>query len=318
MNLLRVFGCTLFLLVLMAPSARADDPCLGDDEKKMALLQVAAMKKAEPGGNSAELFNAYRAVAGNECIGSYDKEAAAKAKVNLPKVGRDLAKAAEAKGSLYPGPTSAFGYFEAIGEYPEANRVLLKTLQAKSEDLGLFDAAWNVDSGRRGPADPKTGERAPYSSPPAFRQELTKIASANADRLMKAEEKDALGLTGNIAEMGSAAMKSLEKLRAAAFWMKFQPGGDKPARDRAEQRGDTIMKRPDPTFSQGSALSYYEFAGTPKAKDKVVQIGKKSQESQRAMEKAGEKVKESFTQKSEADQKKFEKKKSDLEKELGF
>ncbi len=318
MTLLRILGCTLLALVLAVPPVLADDPCLADDEKKMALLQVAAMKKSEQSGQPAELFNAYRAVVGNDCIGSYDKDASAKAKANLPKVGRDLAKSAEAKGALYPGHTSAFGYFEAIGDYQEANRVTLKAIQAKPDDLRLFETAWNIDNGRRGPADSKTGERMPYNSPPAFRQELAKVASANADRLMKAEEKDAAGLTGSLVEVGTASMRSLEKLRMAALWMKYLPGGDKSARDRAEQRGDTIMKRSDPTFSQGSAGAYYEFAGTPRAKDKIAQIEKKSQESQRAMEKASEKMKESFTQKSEADQKKFEKKKADLEKELGF
>jgi len=135
---------------------------------------------------------------------------------------------------------------------------------------------------------------------------------------MKAEEKDAKGLTGNIGELGKASSQSIEKLRSASLWMKFLPGGDKPAKDRAEQRGDTIMKRPDPTFTQGQAMMYYEFSGSPKAKDVAAQIKKKGEESQRAMEKAGEGMKKSFTQKSEAEQIQFDKKKADLEKELGF
>ncbi|MDH4152378.1 MAG: hypothetical protein OEV01_01195 [Nitrospira sp.] len=48
------------------------------------------------------------------------------------------------------------------------------------------------------------------------------------------------------------------------------------------------------------------------------QIKKKGEESQRAMEKAGESMKGMLSQKSEAEQKQFEKKKADLEKELGF
>jgi hypothetical protein len=50
----------------------------------------------------------------------------------------------------------------------------------------------------------------------------------------------------------------------------------------------------------------------------VAQIKKRNDESQQAMEKAGESVKKSFTQTSEAQQKQFERKKADLEKELGF
>jgi hypothetical protein len=100
--------------------------------------------------------------------------------------------------------------------------------------------------------------------------------------------------------------------------MKYLSGGDRPARDRAEQRGDAIMKRPDPTFSQGLAMRYYEFSGSPKAKDLTAQIKKKGDESQRAMEKVGESMKGTFSQRSEAEQKHFDKKKADLEKELGF
>ncbi|HSA85669.1 MAG TPA: hypothetical protein VLE46_05775 [Nitrospira sp.] len=75
------------------------------------------------------------------------------------------------------------------------------------------------------------------------------------------------------------------------------------------------MKRSDPSFSQSQA---YEFSDSPKAKDMVAQIKKRNDESQQAMEKAGESVKKSFTQTSEAQQKQFDKKKADLEKELGF
>jgi hypothetical protein len=312
-------------MALAAPAVRADDPCLGDDEKKSALAQSAALAKVEQAGQPAALFVAYMRVTANDCIDRYDKNAMAKAKANLPKLGRDLGKAAEAKGVLYSGEpvradgqTSAFQYFEAIGDHPEANRVLIKAVQAKPDDLRLFEAAWNIDNGRYGPVDPNTGSRQPYTSPPVFRQELTKVASANADQLMKAEEKDAKGLTGNIGELGKASSQSIEKLRSASLWMNFLPGGDKPAKDRAEQRGDTIMKRPDPTFSQGQAMMYYEFSGSPKAKGLAAQIKKNNEESQQALEKAGESMKKSFTQKSEADQKQFNKKKADLEKELGF
>lgn len=325
MRLMKAAGYSLMLIALTAPAVHADDPCLGDDEKKAALAQSAALQKAEQAGQPAALFSAYMQVVANDCMDRYDKNAMGKAKTNMPKLGRDLAKTAETKGALYSaepvrndGQTSAFQYFETIGDHLEANRVLIKAIHAKPDDLGLFETAWNIDSGRYGPVDPNTGSRQPYHSPAVFRQELTKVASANADRLMKTEEKDAQGLTGNLGELSKATTQSIEKLRSASLWMKYLPGGDKPARDRAEQRGDTIMKRPDPTFSQSQAMAYYEFSGSPKAKGLAAQIKKKNEESQQAMEKAGESMKNSFTQKTEAEQKQFDKKKADLEKELGF
>jgi len=325
MILFRLFCGALLFLALTAPSARADDICLGDDEEKAAKAQVAALNKVEKTGSPAELFVAYQALASNDCIDRYDKNAQARAKANLPKLGRDLAKAAEAKGLLYSsepvradGRTSAFRYFEAMGEYTEANRVMLKAAQVKPDDLALFKAAWNVDNGRYGPRDPKSGERQPYVLPSVYRQELEKIASANADRFMKAEEKDAQGLSGGAAEVAKATMGSLENLRKAADWMKFLPNGDKPAKVRAEQRGDTVMARPDPMFTQMNAKVYYDFADSVKSKEKAAQLDKKMDASGRAAEKSGEKLKNSITQQSETDQKKFKDKKADLEKELGF
>ncbi len=327
----RVAGYTLMLMALAVPAVRADDICGGTQERAKATAEAReSIAKAEKTGNQADLFIAYQSTAADDCLAP---ELIFKARANMGNVGRDLAAKAESKGVLYSSEpiavragegrranqgASAFAWLEAIRDYPEANRVMLKAVQAKSDDLSLFKAAWNVDQGRYGPRDPETGNSLPYASPSAYRQTLERTATANADRLMKAEEKDAQGLTGSLGDVGVATAKSLEKLRTAAEWMKYLPGGDKPAKDRAEQRGDTIMKRPDPTFTQGQAMMYYEFSGSPKAKGLAVQIKKKNEESQQALEKAGESMKKSFTQKNEAEQKQFDKKKADLEKELGF
>ncbi len=327
----RMLFATLLLLVLMTPSAWADDVCGGDQERQKATAEArAAISKAEKSGSQAELFLANQDVEGDDCL---SKDLIDKARASVKKLGRDLAAKAEAKGVLYSnqpiamkvgeqrranGQASAFAWLETAGEYSEANRVMLKAVHAKPDDLPLFKVAWGVDQGRSGPLDPQTGERQPYASPASYRQELQKVASANADQLMKAEEKDAQGFSGSLGELGVSSAKSLGKLEIAAAWMKFLPGGDKPAKDRAEQRGDTIMKRSDPTFSQGQAAMYYEFSGSPKAKELAAKIKKKGEESQRAMEKSAESMKGIITEKSEADQKKFDKKKADLEKELGF
>ncbi|MBI5410983.1 MAG: hypothetical protein HZA21_03225 [Nitrospirae bacterium] len=317
-----LWSALLILALTVSPQAvRADDICMGDEEEKATKATIAAALKAEKSGKPAELFVAYQSIMSDDCVDRFDKNIQARAKANLPKLGRDLAKAAEVKGLLYgkeplgtDGKTSAFAWFEAIGDFTEANRVMLKVVHAKSDDLEFFKAAWDVDRNRYGPRDPKTGEQKPSASPAAYRQELQKIASANADRLMKAEEKDAQGLSGGMQEVMKASTGSLEKLRKASEWMKFLPDGDKPAKARAEQRGDAVTKRNDPMFTQGFAKEYYEFAGSSKAK----QLEAKMEESERAMQKSGEKMKSEVTQKSEADQKKFKKGKADLEKELGF
>lgn len=344
MTRFHIFCSALLMLALMAsPQAvRADDPCMASDEEKNTKAVIAETAKVEKSGKPAELFVAYLVVINNECV---PDNLRAKARASLPKLGRDLAKAAEAKGLLYSkepvytvvgakedkdGNTishgtwrpneraSAFAWLEAAGDYNEANRVMLKVAHAKSDDLGVFTTAWEVDRGRYTSVNSMTGERKPYASPVAYHRELQKIAQANADRLMKAEEKDAAGLSGSAAAVGAATASSLEKLKKASDWMKFLPDGDKPARARAEQRGDTILKRQDPTFTHMNAKAYYEFAGTPKAKEKMAQLEKKSEESSKAMEKSAKKMEGAITEKSEADQKKFDKGKANLEKELGF
>lgn len=325
MPIFRILGSVLLILALTASSVRADDPCMGDEEEKTAKATIAAALNTEKSGKPAELFVTYQSISSNDCIDRFDTNILARANTNLPKLGRELAKAAEAKGLLYSsGPTraddqtSAFQYYESIRDYNEANRVILKVVHAKVDDLKVFESAWEVDRSRYGPRDPKTGGQKPYVSPGSYRQELQKVASANADRFMKAEEKDAAGLSGDAGAVATATMNSLLKLRTASTWMKFLPSGDQPAKIRAEQRGDSIMKRPDPMFTHLNAMSYYDFAGSPKAKEKAAQLERKMEESGRVMEKAGKKMEGTFTEKSETDQKQFKKGKADLEKELGF
>jgi len=339
-----LWSALLILALTVSPQAvRADDECILDEFQAMVKKKLAAAAKVEQSGKPADIFVAYQAVLEDGCM--RDKNIQAKYRAALPKLAREVAKAAEAKGLLYSKEpvytivgakqdkegnvisegtrhanerASAFAWIEAAGDYNEANRVMLKAAHAKSEDMKFFETAWEVDQARR-VVDPKTGEQKPYVSPGSYRQELQKIASANADRLMKAEEKDAAGLSGSSMDVGTSTMHSMEKLKMASAWMKFLPDGDKAARARAEQRGDTILKRSDPTFTAMNAKAYYEFAGSSKAKEKMAQLEKKSEESQRAMEKSAEKMKGAITtEKSAAEQKKFDKGKANLEKELGF
>jgi hypothetical protein len=339
-----LWSALLILALASSPqTVRADDECILDEFQAEVKKKLAAAVKVEQSGKPADIFVAYQAVLEDGCM--RDKNIEVRYRTALPKLARDLAKAAEAKGLLYSNEpvytivgakkdkegnvisegtrranerASAFAWLEAGGDYNEANRVMLKAAHAKPDDLKFFETAWNVDNGRYEQVDRKTGERKPYVSPVTYHRELQKIASANADRLMKAEEKDAAGLSGSAADVGTATMHSMEKLKKASDWMKFLPDGDKAARARAEQRGDIIMKRSDPTFTHMNARAYYEFAGSSKAKEKLAQLEKKSEESQRAMEKSARKMEGVITEKSEADQKKFKKGKADLEKELGF
>ncbi|MFO0730669.1 MAG: hypothetical protein U0231_18715 [Nitrospiraceae bacterium] len=97
MRLTGIMVCVSLLVALPLSAARADDPCLGDEEQKNAKAAAAALKRAEQAGKPGELFVVYRSILGNDCIDQYDKSAWDRAKANVPKLGRELAKAAEAK-----------------------------------------------------------------------------------------------------------------------------------------------------------------------------------------------------------------------------
>ena len=101
MILFRMACCAAAIFAVTVPSVHADDICLGDEEEKAAKAAIAAMSKAEKSGQPAELFVASRAIADDDCIDRFDKNAQARAKANVSKLGRELAKAAEAKSFLY-------------------------------------------------------------------------------------------------------------------------------------------------------------------------------------------------------------------------
>lgn len=326
-------GLSGLMLLSSGPPAQADDVCGGPDERKKWTEQVKAdLSKAEKAGKQADLFLLYDSIQRDDCVADDLRMKAGQA---LPKLGRDLAAKAEVQGRLYSKDTiytnsgesrkanewaSAFAWLEASGQFREADQVMLKAVRAKPDDLDLFKAAWTIDqlSGRRTWHQAQTGAEERYKAPAAYRQELEKTASANIAKLLAAEEKEAAGLSADLATMTTSSTKSLAKLRTAAAWMEFLPGGNGPAKTRAEQRGDTVMKRGDATLAQGAALAYYEFAGSKKA----AQVKAKQEEFARGMEQSAEKMKNqmkgAFAEKGDQEKEQFKKGQSDLEKELGF
>jgi hypothetical protein len=315
-----IAGVTVLLLAIAPAIAWADGADCNDPEEKQAAAKIKdQLARAEKSGQPDQLYVAYTNVKDNGYCLPDALQAKARA-ANFSKLGRDAAAKAEAAGLFYNGEmarggggkASAFAWFEEIKAFADADRVMLKAVRAKPDDYGLFKTAWDL-GGRERPTDGK-----PYKSPAGYRQELEKSAAAAADRVMKAEEKDAAALSGSAMAVGVATGSSLKKLETAAAWMKFTPGGDKAARARAEQRGDAIMKRSDPMATQGYAVEYYKFSGSAKAMEAAKQVEARQAEFERGAQKAGKNVEAAITQKSAAEQKKFDKGKASLEKELGF
>lgn len=302
------YGCLLGLVLAMPSVSVADDLCGGDAPRKQFDAKArAALAKAEQSGKPGALYSAYQSLSNDDCASS---ELLAQAKQRMPKLARDAAKQAEAAGQWYGKDGSAYSWWEAVHEFAEADRVMVKAVQAAPQNLEVFKAAWEID--RRSHA--RSAAVPPYTASPAYRQELTKIAASTVDKLMAQEAQEAKGLSGDIGAVGQAATQSLMTLERAAQWMAFVPGGDKPAKARAEQRGDAILQRGDAAFSSTFASGYYKFAGSPKA----AEIAATQEKRMKALEKSAGKIKEAVVEKSQRDQGAFKKGQADLEKELGF
>ena len=74
MIVFRIACCVVAIFAMTASSIRADDPCLGDEEEKVAKAAIAAMSKAEKSGQPAELFVASRFLADNDLYRSIRQE----------------------------------------------------------------------------------------------------------------------------------------------------------------------------------------------------------------------------------------------------
>ncbi|MFO0775430.1 MAG: hypothetical protein U0172_12270 [Nitrospiraceae bacterium] len=296
---------------MVSGAAWADDVCGGKEEQQQTARLRASATKAEQSGDKAAQIAAYRALVSDDCA---PKDVLAQAKSRVPTLARELATEAEAKGQFYAhGKASAFLWFETAGAFADADRVMLKAVRAKPDDIETFRAAMKVDTLSERQAGAK-----PHTVDAAYRAELEKTATATVARLLAQEEKDAARLSGSLMDASMAATQSLTTLERAAQWMAFLPGGDAAAKARAEQRGDAILKRSDAALSSQLAVPYYKFAGSAKA----AQVKQQADERAKVMQKKGEQLKDavekSVTEKSQADQSKFKKGQADLEKELGF
>lgn len=302
------YACVLGLLLAAPAMSLADDLCGGDAPRKQFETKArAALAKAEQAGKAGQLYTTYQSLSNDDCA---SRELIEQAKQRMPKLAREAAKQAEAAGQWYGKDGSAFFWWEQAGEFAEGDRVMLKAVHAAPQNFALFNAAWEIDqrSSRRAAAVP------PYTAPSAYRQELTKHATSTVDKLMAQEGQEAKGLSGDIAALGQASLSSLGTLQQAAQWMAFLPGGDKPAKVRAEQRGEAILKRSDAAITGAMAAGYFSFAGSPKA----AELKARQEQRVKSLGQSVGKMKDSVAEKSQSEQNTFKKGQADLEKELGF
>jgi hypothetical protein len=281
--------------------ALADSECSPADDKAGA----AQMKKTEDSERAGKLKEAYEAASklANACLpaGGYQRN-----KAMLQRVGLQLGQQEEKQGRL----AAAFDWYRGSGNGAEAGRVKMKQVKASPHDRQLVSDAIDYFKG---------GDDARVT-------ELRQLAAKNADLELANEEKAFAGRKESFDELG----------KAKDWFYLVGESAAKKARERAEQRGDTLAK--EDTFRHLENAKHYFSIAEAKSKDaalkdkalRLAQAREKAgeiTEAQRFYSLAGASAKgnelqeraEAQHKKSEDKrQKQFKKGQGDLEKELGL
>jgi hypothetical protein len=288
--------------LLVAAQCALADGCAADEEKAAA----ANMKKAEDADRAGRLKEAYAALGkvDSMCLG---RDAGKRHESMRKRIGLQLGQQEEKQNRL----GAAFDWYNTSGNGDEADRVKMKQVNATPRDRNLVSGA--IDHFKRKNNDARVAE-------------LRQLAAKNADLELAAEEK-----------AFAARKESLDELGHARDWYQYVgDGAAKKARDRAEQRGDALLKE-DTVRHLENAKRYFNFADAKQKektlKDKAMRLAqeheKKGEINQAAsfysladasaQGNALQKRADAEHQKGEEKrQKKFSKDQGDLEKQLGL
>jgi hypothetical protein len=214
-----VVGCGL-------PAAFADG--CPDSEKAAARGQLNKAETAEKAGKLKEAYSAARSTAW-ECLGH---ETGRQREAIIKRTGKALGDQDEKAGRL----KQAFDWYEGSGNPAEADRVKMKQVKTKPDDINTVSNALSHFGYRKNEGQVK---------------ELRALAAQNADRWLVAEE-----------EAFAATKDSRTELGKAKDWLDYAGTGPKKAQDRAEKRGDTLAAENGRRFLE-LAIAYYSFADKP-------------------------------------------------------
>jgi hypothetical protein len=297
----KIVGLVLGTAVGFGLPAAFADGC-PDSEMAAARTQLSKAQAAEKAGKLKEAYSAARSTAW-ECLGN---EAGRQREAIIKRTGKALGDQDEKAGRL----KQAFDWYEGSGNPAEADRVKMKQVKAKPDDIGTVSNAIGHFEHRKSTTQAK---------------ELRALAAQNADRWLVAEDKTF-----------AATKDSRGELEKAKDWLFYAGTGPKKAQDRAEKRGDTLAAENGRRFLE-LAIAYYSFADKPdkakRVRDKAKQLGDshaRKGESEVAADyysmaglsaEADKVQKQGETRKQQAEQqrqKQFKKDQDSLEKQLGL
>ena len=231
---IRIAAVLALTLTAYQPLASADG-CRTDDEKAAAVQ----MRKAEDSERAGKLKEAYEAAGRIEsmCLAGdgYKRHEAMRKRIGL-----QLGQQEEKRGQL----GAAFDWYKRSRNEADADRVKMKQVNASPRDRNVVSSA--IDHFR-------------FKNNSARVAELRQLAAKNADLELANEEK-----------AFAARKESFDELGRAKDWLYLVgEGAAKKVRERAERRGDTLLKE-DTHRHLENAQRYFHMAEA-KPKEKAVQ-----------------------------------------------
>ena len=231
---IRIAAVLALTLTAYLPLASADG-CRTDDEKAAAVQ----MRKAEDSERAGKLKEAYEAAGRIEsmCLAGdgYKRHEAMRKRIGL-----QLGQQEEKRGQL----GAAFDWYKRSRNEADADRVKMKQVNSTPRDRNVVSSA--IDHFR-------------FRNNDARVTELRQLAAKNADLELANEEK-----------AFAARKESFDELGRAKDWLYLVgEGAAKKVRERAERRGDTLLKE-DTHRHLGNAQHYFHMAEA-KQKEKALQ-----------------------------------------------
>ena len=229
----RAWIAAMFALMLAAQASLADDIC-DTNEKNLAATN---MQKAEGFERAGKLKLAYKSASEADRSLCLPDD---RANRMVKRIGLQLGQQDEKQGQL----AAAFEWYKNSGNGADADRVMLKQVNTNPRDRSVVSNA--IDHFRFTNIDTRV-------------KELRQLAAKNAELELANEEK------------AFATRKiSFDELGLARDWLSLvDKGTDKKVRERAEQRGDTLLKESMYRHLE-NAKRYFSMAGA-KPKEKAVQ-----------------------------------------------
>ncbi|MEW6713932.1 MAG: hypothetical protein AB1306_02415, partial [Nitrospirota bacterium] len=236
-KLLLMSACVASLCITQ--NAFGDGDCNWNKDMKASFGKAVASEKR---GAFAEAFEEYLiAQYESGCDGKNPVSADAKAAVR--RIAKKMSDEEEKKGNLYKSVelgkgAGAFQWLEAAWSFADADRMMMKMIKRKPEDVEIFKIAVGHFRGREERSEDLQKSYG-FKVDLSYLRELEVTASNNGDNALNKEEEE---FAKNVISLGGTNVdRSLRQLSNARQWFAFFKNvKEKQVIERAEKRGDNF------------------------------------------------------------------------------